>query len=545
MSSAALMVPYGLSLLAWFYFFYATWGSPMPQAPYGALVQTSFKNLIFGVPGLLFDQEYGLLPYAPVYVLAGTGLWVMWRGNAETRRTAIEIIVIFGALLGTVGAFRIWWGGSSAPSRPITSELLLLAVPMAYAFRAAPGGSARRACQVALLWASLGITALLISADGGLLIFNNRDGTSRLLEYLSPRWALWTVVPSFIQHEAHTALAHTAVWAILAAAVVVAIDRVRSGGHPGAISLRAIATLGAASLAALLIMPLLPLQPPWPPANVRARARVELLDEFDTVARPLAVEYTPLHVERAADIVSRASLELEPGLRTEPQPTRVLHNGRFSLPAGSYRVEVDWSGERTGETIGLQIGRTGNAWQSWPVTPRPGDRWTTEFALPLDAGFVGLRGTPELERVVQHVRIIPVSVVDETRRPRTPEIIAASRSGDASIFHYDTNCFQEEHGFWVHQARQTRVAIHRPAATGPLVLRVHSGPIDNQLQLTTFGWHHKVMLRPRRPEDIEVPAHSGRIVTLELSAASGFVPREVEPNSSDPRPLGVWVEVVK
>ena len=55
-AAAAVVVPYGISLLAWFSFFYAYWGTPLPSAPYGKLVQTSPKNLVFGAPGLLFDQ---------------------------------------------------------------------------------------------------------------------------------------------------------------------------------------------------------------------------------------------------------------------------------------------------------------------------------------------------------------------------------------------------------------------------------------------------------------------------------------------------------
>ena len=129
------------------------------------MTQTSPLNLRAGAPGLLFDQEYGLLALAPVYVLAATGLVHMWRAGGELRRRAVEIFVIFLALLGTVGAFGIWWGGSAAPGRPIASGLPLLMLPIAAAFRAAPMGSARRAAQHLLLWISIGIAiTLTISA---------------------------------------------------------------------------------------------------------------------------------------------------------------------------------------------------------------------------------------------------------------------------------------------------------------------------------------------------------------------------------------------
>ena len=81
----------------------------------------------------------------------------MWRAGGELRQRPIEITVIFLALLGTVGAFGIWWGGTSAPGRPIASGLPLLMLPIAAAFRAAPMGSARRAAQHLLLWISIGI----------------------------------------------------------------------------------------------------------------------------------------------------------------------------------------------------------------------------------------------------------------------------------------------------------------------------------------------------------------------------------------------------
>ena len=120
---------YAVSLLGWFAFFYLVWGSPSPTAPYGSLTQTEPRYFVRGGPGLFMDQEYGLLAFAPVYALAATGLWHMWRSGGELRRQAIEIVVIFAALLSTVGAFGIWWGGSSSPSRPIASGLLLLMLP--------------------------------------------------------------------------------------------------------------------------------------------------------------------------------------------------------------------------------------------------------------------------------------------------------------------------------------------------------------------------------------------------------------------------------
>ena len=120
----------------------ADWSQMRAEAAPAAPV---YKNLIFGAPGLLFDQEYGLLAYAPVCILGLTGLVAMLRAGGEERRRALEITLAIGALLGTVGAFRIWWGGSASPGRPLASGLLLLVLPIAFASRSAAAATARRA----------------------------------------------------------------------------------------------------------------------------------------------------------------------------------------------------------------------------------------------------------------------------------------------------------------------------------------------------------------------------------------------------------------
>jgi hypothetical protein len=223
---------------------------------------------------------------------------------------------------------------------------------------------------------------------------------------------------------------------------------------------------------------------------------------------------------------------------------RVLHNGRFSLPAGQYRIEVEWSGARTGETIGLQIGRKGDPWKTYKVEPRAGERWTTEFALPVDANFVGLRGTPELERVIRRIAIVPVSVVDAARRPKLPQVLGAFAASEGTFFFFDDNVFPEPPGFWVRGRRTTRVSIHRSNAEGPLKLRLSSGLIGNRLKIATFGWSRTIPLQPRMPEQVEIPVEGRALVTFDLLAESAFVPQETDPTSQDARELGIWIEVV-
>ena len=60
------------------------------------MVQTTPLNLRLGAPGLLFDQEYGLLAYAPVYILAGDGpVSDVAQPAASCAARRIEITFIF------------------------------------------------------------------------------------------------------------------------------------------------------------------------------------------------------------------------------------------------------------------------------------------------------------------------------------------------------------------------------------------------------------------------------------------------------------------
>jgi hypothetical protein len=542
----AVIAIYAISLTAWFAFFYAYWGNPLPMAPYGALVQTSPLNLRFGAPGLLFDQEYGLLAYAPVYILAGTGLYQMWRSGGELRRLAVEITFIFAALVAAVGAFAIWWGGTSAPSRPIASGLLLLMLPIAMAFRSAPIASPRRAAQHLLLWISIGTAFTLAAAENGLLINNNRDGTSALLDFWSPRWELWTLAPTFVAPNwTATAWLHTAWWLAIGSAAAFVLTKIRST-RAGVSAVAAFATLAAALLLIAITMPLLPGGPPVPRIDLGARARLAALDGFDARARPASMIYDPLRKGAAVDALPQLVLSVHPMQRSDPQPVRVIHNGRFSLPAGSYTIAVDFN-DRTPDRahpLSLQIGRNGPPLQTWSMQPQPRQHWETSLWLPVDANFVGLRGPVELERAVESITITPTAVIDSGDRPRIPVVLAAASYPAASVFFHEEQMYPEGAGFWTAGAHASRMTVAVPAGqTTPVTLHVHSGGTPNIATFSTFGWTQRVALKPGQAADVELPMFPSGVIPLTIDVESGFSPKDTDPASTDPRFLGIWVEL--
>lgn len=542
----AVAGPYALSLAGWFAFFYAIWGIPLPMAPYGALVQTSPLYLVFGAPGLFFDQEYGLLAFAPVYALAATGLFHMWRTGGESRRQAIEIAAVFGALVVTVGAFRIWWGGTSAPARPLASGLLLLSVPIATAFRSAPVGSARRAGQHLLLWISAGIAITLAVAQDGLLINNGRDGTSSLLEYWSPRWELWTLAPTFILHEAPIAWLHTLWWLAVAGGAGWFLAK-RKDTTPGMAALVAAATIAAALLIVSLTFPFLPAGAPMPTVDLGARSRLTTLDGFDARVRPAAVIYDPLRKVNATSVLPEVRLGVKPQQRIDSQPIRVIHNGRFSLPAGTYGIDVLFNDQVPAQPtpFSLQVGRVGPPLQSWMLQPKAGETWHTTLWLALDAGFVGFRGPVEMERAIASITITPTAVVDVGARPHVGEVLAAATYQNVMFYFHNEQMYPEPAGFWTIGQRSAEVTVAvAPDRAAPVVLRIHSGAQANNATITTFGWRRDYALVPGQAVEVELPVVAGGVIPLTLSTDNGFSPRTIDPASKDPRFLGIWVEIL-
>ena len=500
-------------------------------------------HLAVGVPGLLFDQQYGLLANAPVYILAATGLVAMIRAGDDLRRRAIEIAGVFVALLVAGGMLSVWWAGTASPARPLSLSLLLLAFPIAVTARAAAAGSASRASHQLLLCVSIGVAITLAIVRDRFVGTYERDGASRLLEYWSSGWPAWTAAPSFTVDPLSAAWMRSGVWLAVAIAAAFLLRRVGPRTAGGA-TLAASATFAAALLIASGIASQIETTH-LVPVNLNARASLTLLDGFDADTRPMAIKYDPFELLPANAIVPLASLSVAPGTRGDNQPIRVLHNGRFSLPAGQYHLDVEWATDAPNVMpLGLQVGLLEPAWQTWQVQPQRGAHWTADINLPVDAPFLALRGATDLERAVALVSIQPTNVLDAGDRPRVPAIQTASQIGSTMVLYHDDRASMEPMGFWVIGGSTARVTFARDAHDTPLVLRIHSGLKPNRVLVSSRGWQETMYLNARTPQDITLPDSERRVVTVDIRAEDGFRPRDFDPASPDPRFLGAWVQPV-
>jgi streptogramin lyase len=213
-----------------------------------------FHHFSRHVVGLLYDSTFGLLPYAPVYVLAGAGLLALFasRGRAD-RRLAMAALLVVAPYSAILAGFMYWTGIWCPPARYLATLVPLAALPLAYPLASCPPG-ARRVLYMALhsvlsAWGIFLTTLLLL--DGRLLW---PSPPAPLFERMAATWRIdlrpflpSLVWPSFVKNPLVTGAAIGA-----SLLVVLAADRwTRRRGDwraPAALPLYGAVVLGAALL---------------------------------------------------------------------------------------------------------------------------------------------------------------------------------------------------------------------------------------------------------------------------------------------------------
>src|SRR5262249_4597832 len=205
--AAFLAVP-AVSAVLWFSYFKSIYGTFNPAAPYGGATQSSIGNIPTGLPALFFDQQFGILPNAPVYGVCIVALFAMAR---EHRRLALELFAIAAAYLLSASVFYMWWGGSVAPARFAVPVLPLFVLPAAWLWGSTPR-PATRAFAFGLLVMSVLTTIVMTTQDGGRLAYNFRDGFSLFAEWLSSLVDLPGGLPSFFRQSSLGATLRATTW---------------------------------------------------------------------------------------------------------------------------------------------------------------------------------------------------------------------------------------------------------------------------------------------------------------------------------------------
>jgi hypothetical protein len=205
----------GVLFLAWFQHVF---GRPSPFAIYGGMPpEFSEGSPLRAAVGLLLDRSFGLLPFAPLFLLALPGLARLARSPEGRAHLALLV-----ALVAPVVTWRMWWGGQCPPARFLVPAMPVLAAAVAVQVTRSQGrGLARWAGLLSA--AGFTLAAVMIAHPGALLLVNRGDRPTRLWAALSGvHRPVERYLPSLVFGPAEE-LRVAAVW-LVAIALLVVLD---------------------------------------------------------------------------------------------------------------------------------------------------------------------------------------------------------------------------------------------------------------------------------------------------------------------------------
>jgi hypothetical protein len=176
---------------------HAVFGMWSPLARYGGLPDDATTGSpLRALLGLLFDRSFGLLPYAPVFLLALAALCsrAWWKS-----RDAVSQALVGAAVLAPVLTWRMWWGGQCPPARFLVPLVPLLCAALALRAAAPVRGLLRwRWALLSLGWA---LALFMAARPGELMLLNRGDRPTRVWEALSGDTPVGRYLPSLVQPD--------------------------------------------------------------------------------------------------------------------------------------------------------------------------------------------------------------------------------------------------------------------------------------------------------------------------------------------------------
>jgi hypothetical protein len=526
-----------LSAMAWFGFFYEIYGTPNPAAPYGALTQTSIGRLAVGFPGLLFDQQFGLVPNSPVYGVLLAGVLA---GALRFRRWCWEALVIATPYLVGVGMFQIWFGGASSPARLVAPIAMLLGVAAARIFHTTKTSSGR-SLELLALGVSVVIAAAL-AVDRGRLLFNVRDGVALWLEWSNDLIDLPRALPSLFRDTPGQAWLKAGIWAACFAGAWLAQTALERRGPANAgsadrwyLSWRSLWFLGTAAMLALTLA--------WQVDRVSpitaATGELGLLRSASRL-RPLAFDYGEKRVDWSSALLSQIRIRTDRQRRSVPAGT--LLSAR-EVPAGTYQVLAEGAAHGGG-TLVMRSGSTSLAAWTAPVPNAEVAPVASSIRLPVAVGSLTAEGADLSAGTIPSVELKLAGAGRFTFvRPVMRGIAHSAVSyGSTRAFFMDDFAYAETSGFWVAGKRRAQVVLSTDSTSERRRLYVRNIPFENHLRISIAGERHDISLNSREETEIELPPAALDIV-LGVETDAGIRPSQMDPGNVDFRFLGCWVEI--
>lgn len=239
--SAALLP--ALSAMALGLYHFVLWGFFDPRRVYGRRREFSLDVLPEGLPGLFFDQEFGLFVYAPIFVLSIAGLVHLHRKRPSL---ALAALVAAGGVIATASIWPMWRGGFNPPSRFLVPLISILAVGLALTLQ-------RGVRSSTALLAGWSLWCGIAGAMNIETVHRDRDGVAPFFRTQSGAREWTAALPSFVLPEDKPTRALALPWVLLLALPLVgALRPVGADAHrrPSQEAFLAVAAFMAAAVAA-------------------------------------------------------------------------------------------------------------------------------------------------------------------------------------------------------------------------------------------------------------------------------------------------------
>jgi hypothetical protein len=516
-----------ISAALWFGFFIVVYGTANPTAPYGPYTQTSAANLVRGLPGLLFDQQFGLIPNAPVYGFIIVGVIV---AAVRLRRWGWETLTLTVPYMTAVGSYQMWWGGTSVPARLLAPLTLVLGIAAARVWQDIHARGTKIFGILTLL-ASVLITIALAGPDHGRLLLNFRDGISLWLEWANDVVNLPRALPSLFHDDRAQLWLKALIWGTTLAALWIVLrvagsrDDRQSAPLPFALTWQAIlcATVGV-MVACTLAWQVEGLEPRTPET-----AKLNLLGHMSRF-RALAFDFGTL--EFAGANTTSANLRIHSDRQRRPFPAPALFTAQ-DVPAGDYRIQLLTPARHAG-MLTVSTRSTSLPLLRIPTTTIAEPSSGAVLVLPTGVRTLTIDGDDAAEHSGVALELRPMGGPSQTYGDSAHRAVRYERG---NVFFLDEHAYAEPTGFWVAGGRTSSVVLD----AGRLFLR--NGPVDNRVTLDFDGNVQELTLGPSEERILDLSKVPGRAVRVRITPQSGFRPVAVDPKSTDQRYLGCWFEV--
>ncbi|HET6317404.1 MAG TPA: hypothetical protein VFG86_13165, partial [Chloroflexota bacterium] len=525
---ALLLIPI-VSAVLWFGLFKAIYGTMDPRAPYGGVTDEHVSRAPVGLTGLLLDQQFGLIPNAPIFLLAFAGVPALFRRH---RRLAIELVAIAVPYVVAVAGFQMWWGGHNSPARFLVPVLLPCALPLG-AWWARHPTRTPRAAALLLLGASLVLTLTLAWTDRGAFVYNVRDGYALWLDWAAPAVNLSYALPSLFQTGAAAALFRALAWAIALGGGWWALRALeRRQPPPGQWALGA----GVVSCATLLVG----VTGGWAAGGRGSlepgASLLRLAAEACRSSGP-RISLGPMRLDAASDIPNGV---IAPDASRRTRTTQsALWAGRDVSP-GRYTVRLR-SGLNVSGTLSIALGRPDlSLWNCTFVDALPG-RSACVIDLPAGAASLWLIPDAALRRTVSELDLELQPSASHAGCDNRAERAVVSPAGILFVTGGDVHA--EYGGAWI-IARATGEFVVQ-TASDPIRLLLKNAGAANTIAVSSGNWHDAWSLAANESREIAVPRPRGPSSTpaVTIRPSAGFRPTDADPTSHEVRELGVWVEL--